>query len=443
MANVKFYLKDPNSDISLIYARVSFGFSEIDQKTGNKKYKAIKVYTKEKINPKYWNSNTGRVRANFPGNMEYNLFLNNIESAIQKLFVQISNDGRFNEITPKTIREEIKDSLFGKTVEAVEPGQAIEREVFFLDFIRIVIDESKSGERLNERTGQRIQERTIISYNTTINNLIKYETEKKKKLRCSDITLMFYKAYLKYLNDKNFAPNTIGGHIKNIKTFMKIAFNRGLTDSREYERFQTISEESQSIYLNEYELQKIYELDLSNNKRLDQVRDLFIIACFTGLRFSDLKQLKKEHFKLDRIELITIKTQQRVVIPLHWMVAEICNKYEYQLPRVISNQKMNQYLKELGQIAEIDEIVVNTKTKGGLRYDQTLKKYELISVHTARRAFATNMFKNDIPTLSIMKITGHTTERAFLKYIKVSPDENASRLISHPFFNKRFQVVKQ
>lgn len=442
MANVKFYLKDPNSDNSLIYARVSFGFSKIDQKTGNKKYKSIKVYTKEKINPKFWNSSTGRVRANCPGYGEYNVWLNRMASAIPEMFRKIKNDGRFDELNPITIRTQIKDLLFPNTVESGEPVQPIEQEVFFLEFIRTVIEESRSGERTHYKTGKRIQERTILSYKTTLNNLNKYETDKKKKLRFSDINLKFYNEYLTYLNDKNFAPNTIGGHIKNIKSFMKIAYERGLTESREYERFQTISEESQSIYLNETELLKIYELDLSKNKRLEQVRDFFIIGCYTGLRFSDLKQLRKEHFKQNTIELTTIKTQQRVVIPRHWMVTEIYNKYEYHLPRVISNQKMNEYLKELGQIAEINETVVNTKTKGGLRFDQALKKYELITVHTARRSFATNMYKNDIPTLSIMAITGHTTERAFLKYIKVSPEENASKLITHPFFHKRLQVIK-
>jgi len=220
---------------------------------------------------------------------------------------------------------------------------------------------------------------------------------------------------------------------------MRLANKQGLTTQREFEdrEFKTISEEVETIYLNEQELQKIYNIDLSNNKRLDAVRDLFIIGCYTGLRFSDLKQIQLEHFINDQfIKISTIKTGETVVIPLHWTVRKILKKYKNKLPRIISNQKMNDYIKVVGEIAEINEMVIIRETKGGLRIDKKHKKYSLITVHTARRSFATNMFLADVPTLSIMKITGHKTERAFLKYIKVSPEENAKKLLNHPFFNR-------
>ena len=190
--------------------------------------------------------------------------------------------------------------------------------------------------------------------------------------------------------------------------------------------------------MNESELKRIYQLDLSNQKKYENVRDVFIIGCYTGLRFSDLKQLQKEHFNFENniIKIESKKTGKTVVIPLHSTVKEIFNKYGYNLPRVISNQKMNDYLKHISKHAQINDIVEHSRTQGGLKRKVNLYKYELVTVHTARRSFATNSFISGIPAISIMKITGHKTEKSFLKYIKISDEENAKLMMKHSFFNQ-------
>ena len=96
---------------------------------------------------------------------------------------------------------------------------------------------------------------------------------------------------------------------------------------------------------------------------------------------------------------------------------------------------MNDYLKEIGKLAEINEPVQISITRGGKTAKEMFKKYELITTHTARRSFATNAYLMDIPSISIMKITGHKTEKSFMKYIRISQEENANKLINHPFFN--------
>ena len=103
---------------------------------------------------------------------------------------------------------------------------------------------------------------------------------------------------------------------------------------------------------------------------------------------------------------------------------------------------MNVYLKEVGKVASIDETVKISKTKGGLRVDRNHKKHELITVHTARRSFATNMYLADVPTISIMKITGHRTEKSFLKYIRISQEDNANKLLNYPFFNSEMKIAR-
>jgi integrase len=128
----------------------------------------------------------------------------------------------------------------------------------------------------------------------------------------------------------------------------------------------------------------------------------------------------------------TQKTGETVVIPIHSHVEAIMSRYEAKtpnsLPTPMSNQKMNDYLKELGELAGIAETINQTFTKGGKKVAVNYPKYELITTHTARRSFATNQYLAGFPSISIMKLTGHRTEKAFMKYIKVTPKEHAQNL---------------
>lgn len=432
MANVSFYLKNEKKPSSLIFARFSFNYFEIDE-NGGKIFKQLKQSTGEKINPLFWDKKKQRARETkeFPQFPEFNTRLNNIENVIKDVYRKMLNDKEV--ITPESLKRKITEYMIKENM-TVEPQKQQNK---FTVFIKNIIDETKRGERTKEG-GVKYKNTSIISYNNTLNNLLEYEKKIKKTLKFSDITINFYSSYTNFLNDKNLAVNTIGGNIKNIKMFMQIATDRGLNDLMDFKKrsFKKVEEESQTIYLNTNELQKIYELDLSNNKRLESVRDIFIIGCYTGLRFSDLKQLGKEHFYDDVIKIETKKTENAVIIPLYSVVREICNKYGYNLPRVISNQKMNEYIKELGKLAEIDETIILTETRGGMKSQKNIPKYELITVHTARRSYATNMYKEGFPIIAIRMITGHKTERAFLKYIKIDKEENAKMMLQHPYFNQ-------
>jgi integrase len=178
-------------------------------------------------------------------------------------------------------------------------------------------------------------------------------------------------------------------------------------------------------------LQKIYSLDLSQKPQLEKVRDLFIIAAWTGLRFGDFTSIKPEFIKGDFLHIEQHKTLGKVTIPVHPIVLEILNKYKGILPPEISNQKFNEDLKKIGQLAELTEPVYKTITKGGVRISTKYKKWELITSHSGRRSFASNLYKSGFPAKSIMKITGHKTEEAFYKYIKLTPDEHAKLLQQH------------
>jgi len=437
MADVKFYLKDRNKTSTSIYAVLRFKYFETDN-TGKKKYKMLKVKTGESINPEYWDSKEMKVSKKYTGYPEFNKRLSDIETIINDTLRRMLNDGRGDEINPESLRSEVIEQIHiaKKTIMPVKKGNG------FGDFIQTIITETENGKRTHTKTGKRLQKVTVNSYKVTLKHIRDYECKNHCVLRFKDITTDFHQKFIKYMNDEDKAVNTIGCNIKNIKLFMKIAHVRKLTENTDYlkEGFNKVSEETYNIYLTENELLKIYQTDLSKDKRLEAVRDIFLIGCYTGLRFSDLVKLRAEHINEKNITITTQKTGNRIVIPLHWIVTEILEKYNHQLPRVISNQKMNEYIKLVGEKAEINDIIIIKETKDGKNYDKDYEKNKLITVHTARRSFATNMYLKDIPTISIMKITGHKTEKAFLEYIKVTSEQNAKKLQSHPFFTRKMVI---
>jgi integrase len=163
------------------------------------------------------------------------------------------------------------------------------------------------------------------------------------------------------------------------------------------------------------------------------------------LRYSDYSRIKPEHIReIDGkkyIDMITQKTSERVIIPVRQELDELLRKYGYTVPKTYE-QKVNKRIKDVGKEAEIDEDVEIESIKGGLKVKTTTKKYNLIKTHTARRSAATNMYLAGIPTIDIMKITGHKKESAFLKYICVSNEQTATNLSEHKYFNNNLKIAK-
>jgi integrase len=162
-------------------------------------------------------------------------------------------------------------------------------------------------------------------------------------------------------------------------------------------------------------------------------RDMFVFACLTGIRFGDWSH--KFTVDNDMIKVSTQKTGEVVYIPLHPAARDILNRYKGMDIRMPTNQEANRNIKKLCQLGQINQDVTYMSSKGGGSKLITCPKWQLITTHTARRSFATNAFLSSVPVLSIMKITGHRTERSFMSYIRASSLENAIKLKSHPFFN--------
>jgi integrase len=278
---------------------------------------------------------------------------------------------------------------------------------------------------------------TIVVYQVTCLNLEEYQRVRNTTLTFQMIDMDFYNGFISFLKTKNYAPNTIGCRIKMLKKFMAEASDRGIPVRDDYKKksFAKPSEETSAVYLNETELMQMYRLNFTENPKYSIVRDLFLIGCYTGLRFSDLSKLSPENINADNtISIKTVKTGADVVIPVHPLVRSILEKYGNKLPKMPDNQLFNDRISEVAKLAGINEVVCKEWTKGNERVKKLFEKHELVSSHTARRSFATNAYMRDVPTLSIMKITGHKTEKSFMSYIKMSQKDNALKLQTHSFF---------
>lgn len=407
MPDATFVLKQPTSiEPTLIYLFFRFSNQKLKYSTG------------EKIHPKLWNTTKQRAKDSR---------LNKSHQTLNKRLDDLS-------VTVKNTHSELITSNILPTPFKLK--DALDKTSFKKDYSQKTTL-LKFAQDLKEQANRK--RNTTNQWGQTIRKLEEYKKAKNKEVDFDSINLDFYNSFVGFLTKQGYTKNSIGGFIKNVKIFMNEAVDRKLTSNLEYKnkRFKVLTEQVDKIYLSQNELKNIYELDLTENKRLEKVRDLFMVACYTGLRFSDLIQVKPENIinNNSQIKIRTEKTSELIVIPLHKFVKQIIKNYGGTLPNVISNQKMNDYLKEIGKKSELNETIKMAITRGGETKNTLHKKYELITTHTARRSFATNAYLMDIPSISIMKITGHKTESSFMKYIRISQEDNANKLINHPFFN--------
>ena len=244
--------------------------------------------------------------------------------------------------------------------------------------------------------------------------------------------------YVTYLREsKQMLNSTIGKQLGFLKWFLRWAFRKGYSDNRAFDGFKPKLKTTQKkvIFLTWEELTKFRTYEIPATKQyLERVRDVFLFTCFTGLRYSDAYNLKCSDIKGDRIEVTTIKTADSLTIELNDHSRAILDKYkkvhfegDKALP-VISNQKMNDYLKELCKLAEIDESVRETYYKGNERIDEVTPKYELMGTHAGRRTFICNALSLGIPAQVVMKWTGHSDYKAMKPYIDIADDIKANAM---------------
>ena len=346
--------------------------------------------------------------------------LNTLTTTILTLF----NDADKNNITSDWLKTVIDKYNFP---EKYVPKSEEPTNTTVFQFVDKFIKEAAN--RKNKNTGRPLTYNNIQQYKATEKHLKDFaESIRKKDFDFTDINQSFYDKFVIFLQEKSFTQNSVGKHIRVLKLMLNEATAQGFNNDVYYNNFHVFTEETDTIYLNEEELQRLKNVDLSEIPHLDRVRDWFLLLAWTGSRFSDLEKVVKTDINDGFITFRQQKTNAKVVIPVHPVVSEILEKYDYNLPEQISNQKFNTYIKEACRFAEINDTETMTRTVGGNLVTEKFEKWQHVSSHTGRRSFCTNMYKRGLPTLMIMSISGHSTEKSFLKYIKVKQNEHAEMM---------------
>ncbi|MBA2500048.1 MAG: site-specific integrase [Chitinophagaceae bacterium] len=264
-------------------------------------------------------------------------------------------------------------------------------------------------------------------------HLERYEAKECKKITFDDIDYSFFQGFQNFLvgltkeTDGQTIPAlnniTIAKQLSTLKTFLNYAKAQGIEVSNKYESFKVKREHDlEVIALTRKEFQTLYDLDLSKKPAWDQVRDVFCFSCASSLRYSDLKQLKREHIKEDSIQLTAIKTTHRTTIPLNPFSKAILKKYAGE-PRplpVISNQKSNEHLAKICEFAGINEMIEIVRRHGAKRIATKYPKHELVRMHCGRKTFASLSIEAGMSAEYVMRIGGWKDYKSFSRYMNLT-----------------------
>lgn len=389
----------------------------------------LKVLPKDWSNKKLDKDNFRQVKSSMIGYRNANQQLHDLHHTAQSLFRRFIQE---NNRTPS--KDEFREQLdigLGKAEKS--------KPLTFFQFYEKFIERRK-----NQMTseGKRTSGNTVLTvYRQTLNLLREFETETREKISFESISLELRERLVTYMQDeKDFRPGNIGKHIKTLKTVLNDALEQGLTNNRAHQskRFTTITAETFAIALTWEEVEAIASLDLSNNKGHDEQRDLFVLMCSTGLRFSDASKLNKKSIVNSEgrkyIQTVVQKTQQDITIPVDARLEFILKKYEETekgFPNAYANPVFNRYIKQIGkQVEQLHDAMTINFVKGGKHQTEMKMKYELLTAHSGRRTFATHYYNHtSVPTKAIMRITGHKTESSFLKYIRTTPLDDAKMFV--------------
>ena len=407
--NFTYKLKEPKSEKeTLIYFR-SYFLNE------NKNF----IYsTGEKINPAEWDFENRQ-----PNDLNGRTKRAENHRSIKKQLDRYSSF--FTEIVNryKNINEDLTlDILRQRFNEEFKKIQSKD------DFFRIY--DEFIEEKENDFSGNAISNSTLKRYKCNKTLLEDFEKKAKHKLSLGKFDEKTFNKFLKFcVENREHSANTVHRNIGLLKTFLLWAFNKKYSFNNSFLNFKKPPKfRTDEIALNIEQVEEIYAHDFSKNKKFERVRDLFVFGCVTGMRFGNYSTISKNDVQGAFIRVIDLKSKSKnLSIPLNNISKSILEKYEYDLP-TISNQKMNDYLKELAELAEIDELVTQTYFKGNERIEEVLPKYSLMSTHAGRRTFVCNALSLGIPPQVVMKWTGHSDYKAMKPYIDIADEIKATAM---------------
>ena len=384
------------------------------------------------VPPNYWNLKRLRINADLP--------------------IHFGNAELLNEQLQKAIRI-VEDILTFAAKKKISDPLAFLKKLFKPDFdlssLKEKIKEAELpkvnlnvffqiDEYIKSKTKQ-VTPKMLHVYRNMRDTLKAFETYRKKPITFESFDFTFYEEFVEYMMYehvqrrrkeliKGFRISTVGKTIKQLRIFLRNRMRRKIIPPINLEDFRILDEETDAVYLTWNEISVIYQLDLFGHPHLIKYRDLFVLGCLTGLRFSDFSIIRKEDVRQGMLYKKQCKSDHWVVIPLRKEANDIlANRFNFNIPHVC-NGMFNRHIKEVGKLAGFDTPIKFSHKKGNKDIITVKPKYLWITSHTCRRSFCTNEFLAGTPAELIMKISGHKSLRDFYKYIRISPEEAGQKI---------------
>lgn len=389
----------------------------------------IRVYTKLRVEPKYWNHDTYRCYQSGRLNLREKLRLKHVNEQIDNLVMSLyemddllATRGKY--LSTSIIQQVVRENR--------QKEQLLQNPIVCLK--GLVEDYEKS---IN-RKGRRGIGSTKTTYFTALGRLEDYNKQRRVPIESfEDFNKRFFMDFTNYLygytygkTGKHYTQNTIINTLKVIKKLLHRAYDNEMTTNNYFLKVQTTlpSDSSEQIYLQEKEIRKLSQVKTENEQERE-VRDMFVIACYTALRISDIQQLNKAIIKKGVISLYQKKTKELVEIPILKEIAPLITYYQQIGFPVINKMKANKIIRTLAARCHIDETINHKEHRGGETTIVTVPKYDMISFHTARRSCVTNLYKRGYPINYVMSLSGHRSIQAFQRYMKASSKELMSDFV--------------
>ena len=400
----------------------------------------FKCKTDLQIFPKHWNFAKQNMRQQVPGGQNFNQRLSELLKNVQDYYTELT------KLDEKLSYEQLKELIQEFVTTKVKPRLTENEKSFFEvydEFIRRKSDE--------------LHPRTIQKFKTAKKVLKEFTDKKKKHFSFESIDINFIDAYKHYLQyetknqksgKKGFRDDTTAKFIENLKNYLRWSYERGFHSNIMFQHSEFRAKRKKNldiVTLKIYELKDLYHFDLSDKPTLESVRDIFCFAAFTGQRWSDAISFNKEDLHGDEWIFEAYKTKKVTTIPMVGYTApalDILKKYDYQLPE-ISNQKFNDYIKDVAKIVGLNRMVKITRSQGNKKIEIEKPLHEVISSHMARRTAVTVLLNIErMPVSQVMEITGHSDFKTLQRYIDEDKQTLRKNLEQTRSVDEMMKVVK-
>ncbi|MBU2904695.1 tyrosine-type recombinase/integrase [Arenibacter algicola] len=370
------------------------------------------------------------------------------------------NIKRTNDISLLNKQKKINDQLTNLQIYVLDKFDSADKKKIDKDWFKTIIEQYYNPVEANKKEiptdlvnyidfyiefkKHELTPKAIKRINVTKNKMQRLQAKIGKTILIKDIDENFKKEFQDYSNLEKYSQNTQQRELVLIKTLCYHAKHLGLETHYQLDGLKLKRQEVKHIYLTFDEISHIKTLKLPF-EHLENARDWLLISCFTGQRVSDFMKFNKSMIRIKQgkhlLEFKQQKTGKLMTIPLPKEAREVLDKRNGEFPRPISDQKYNDYIKKVCELAELNEIVEGKKRinitpdlKKGTYRDivGNYPKWELVSSHIGRRSFCTNYYSK-VPTSYLIAISGHSSEKMFLNYIKKSEEDKA--LDAYDYFN--------